>query len=97
MDISEQIYETLQNTLESEYCGPWVQPVFIPGHPCFEAYCNMMKAYERLRIRLGEADDDTDVEEIINNLLAYGKLVAMEMFLCGIQYQKMQNEKSPGA
>ena len=97
MDMAEQIYETLNSTLKPEHCVPWVQPVFIPGHPCFETYCDMHKAYERLRIRLKETEEDTDVEEIINNLLAHEKMLAMEMFYYGMRYQKMQDEKSPGA
>lgn len=97
MDIVEQVYETLQNTLAEDYCIPWVTPIFIPGHPCFEAYSNMHEAYARLRIRLGVTDEDADAEEMIDHLLEYGKLLAVEMFRYGMCYQQMQNAGKPGA
>lgn len=96
MELSEQVYETLLILREAEYCLPWVEPIFIPGHPCFEAYSDMHKAYARLRTRLDAVDEDPDAEEMINQLLKHGKLIAMEMFRYGILYQKMQEEK-PGA
>ena len=92
MDIAEWVYETLLNTLESEYCIPWVEPIFIPGHPCYEAYCDTHRAYEQLRMRLGVADEDADVEKIIDSLLEHGKILALEMFRYGMQYQKMQDK-----
>ena len=97
MDIAEQEYETLLNTLESEYCIPWVEPIFIPGNPCHEAYCDMHSAYERLRIRVGAVDEDVDAEEMINSLLKHGKIVALEMFRYGMLYQTKKDEEQPGA
>ena len=91
MDIDEQVYETLLNTLEVESALPWVMPVFVPGHPCFDAYCEMQEAYDRLRQRLVAEEEDPDVEEIIRCLLLHGKLLALEMFRYGRICQ--QNEK----
>ena len=90
-------YETLLNTLEAEYCLPWVEPIFVPGHPCFESYCAMQSAYGRLRDRLGAADEIEEAEEMIDLLLKHGKLLSLEMFRYGMLYQKMQAEEKPGA
>ena len=97
MDIGEQIYETLLNVREAE-CGiPWVEPIFVSGNPCFEVFCDMHRAYARLRERLGVGDEDPDAEEMIDKLLKHGKLLAMEMFRYGRMYQKVQSEEKPGA
>jgi len=96
VDIAEQVYETLLNTLEPEYCVPWVKPVFIPGNPCYEAYCDMHSAYEQVRMRLGATEEDVDAEKMIDKLIEHGKLLAMEMFRYGMLYQKMQKEISGG-
>lgn len=97
MDMAERVYETLLCVLEKQYYVPWAEPVFVPGNPCFESYCDMHKAYERLLRRLGAVDEDPDAEEMIDCLLEHGRLLAMEMFRCGMIYQKMQKEEPPGA
>ena len=97
MSIGEQIYETLLNAMEAE-CGiSWVEPIFVSGNPCFEAYCDMHRAYARLRERLGVGDEDLDAEVMIDKLLEHRKLLAMEMFRYGRLYQEMQSEEKPGA
>lgn len=97
MDIAERVYETLLNTLDSECCIPWVEPIFIPGNPCYEAYCDMHSAYEQLRMRIGVMDEDVDAEEMINCLLKHGKSVALEMFRYGMLYQSKKDEDQPSA
>lgn len=92
MDIEEQVYATLLKSLETESELPWVTPVFVPGHPCFDAYCEMQAVYDRLRQRLDIAEEDADVEEMISCLLKHGKILAMEMFRYGRIHQ--QNEES---
>lgn len=91
MDIFEQVYGFLFGDLIPSYTLPWVENIFEPGKPCHEAYGEMLRAYERLCERLGEADEDQDVEIIINSLLRYSKIRAKEMFKYGMQYQKMQD------
>lgn len=96
MDIGEQVYETLLNAVEEEYRLPWVTPIFVPAHPCFDAYCEMQAAYDRLRQHLNLSDEDADVEAIIDCLLKHGKILALEMFRCGRIYQQ-NNGSSVGA
>ena len=91
MDIEEQVYATLLKSLEEESELSWVTPIFVPGHPCFDAYCNMQAAYDRMRQRLGITDEDEDVERIIDSLLHHGKLLTLEMFRYGRIYQQTKD------
>ena len=97
MDIEEQVYATLLKVLEKDAELPWVTPIFVPGHPCYESYCHMLAAYEHLRDRLDVKDEDPDAEEIVDCLLKHGKLLALEMFRYGMAYQKLQDKENPGA
>ena len=80
--------------LVPEYALPWVEPVFVPGHPCYEKYCTMQRAYDRLLKRLGKTEEDQDAEDMINALLEHGKIIALAMFRYGREYQKMQNAET---
>lgn len=97
MDIAEQVYETLLNTLDADYMLPWVDPLFVPENPCYKAYGDMHKIYEKIRARLNVTDEDVDIEKMIDCLLLHGRLLALEMFRYGMLYEKMQNEEKPGA
>ena len=88
--LPERVYDTLLELLIPEYRVPWVEVIFAPGKPCYEAYFDMQEAYERLCARLGVRDEDADVEIMIQSLLKYGRVSAIEMFKYGRIYQKMQ-------
>ena len=88
-DIAETVYESLMGQLVPGCALPWVEAVFVPRHPCYEEYCRMHLAYDRLRKRLGETEEDRDAEAMIDALLCHGKIAAMEMFRYGREYQKM--------
>ena len=78
MNISELVYESL--------IGELVDPIkdvpnaFEPGGYCETRYRQVLEAYERLRGRLGVADEDPDVEIIIDSLLEIQRKLCMEMF-----------------
>ena len=91
--IAEQVYQTLTGQLKAQYRVPWVEPVLVPGHPCYEACERMYDAYDRLRVRLGGTGDDCDVEELIDSLPECGELLALKMFAYGRQYQQMQDAR----
>ena len=83
MNISELVYESL--------IGELVDPIkdvpnaFEPGGYCETRYRQVLEAYERLRGRLGVADEDPDVEIIIDSLLEIQRKLCVEMFdLAGI-------------
>ena len=86
----EDIYDSLQGVLVPEARVPWVKNLFLPDSPCDRAYSNMLDAYERLRGRLGVADEDGDVEIIINSLLDIQQILGHEMFRCGVEYARQQ-------
>lgn len=92
-DIAETVYESLLGQRIPGCQLPWVENIFIPGHPCYEAYEQMLSAYARLRLRLEGRDEDKDAEEMINSLLTYSKLAALEMFRYGQVYQKKLNQE----
>ena len=77
MNISEFVYESL--------IGELVDPIkdvpnaFEPGSYCETRYRQVLEAYERLRGRLGVADEDPDVEIIIDSLLEIQRKLCIEM------------------
>lgn len=87
--MGEQVYEMLLNTWQEKGDLSWVEPIFVPGNPCFSAYCDMLTAYEHLRTRLGTEEEDPDAEKMIHALLDYGKILALEMFRYGVIWEKM--------
>ena len=93
--IEEQVYETLTGNLIPAYRVPCVENIFVSGHPCFEAYSDMCKAYERLLARLDIQDEDGDVKIIVDSLLEYGKIIALEMFRYGKTYKKCKSIDGP--
>ena len=97
MKITEQVYDTLMGYLIPEYRLPWVNPIFLPGHPAYDSYCRMHDAYENLRQRLGVTDEDEDAEIMIDALLEHGKILAYEMFHYGRVYQIIQDKEKTGA
>ncbi|MBQ6719991.1 MAG: hypothetical protein IJN20_06560 [Oscillospiraceae bacterium] len=88
-DIADTVYDSLMGNLISACRLPWVETIFIPGHPCYEEYCEMHEAYARLRRRLGAGEEDRDAEDMINALLDQGRIIALKMFEYGRVYQKM--------
>ena len=77
------VYETLYGVRMTEDGVPGVENLFADGMPCAEAYEQMLKAYERLRDRLGTVDEDADAEVMINALLNIFLRMSMKMFEYG--------------
>ena len=78
MDIAELVYESLTGELIVQIKG--VPNAFEPGSFCEGKYQEMLDAYARLRDRLGVVDEDTDVEIIIDSLLAIQRELCLKMF-----------------
>ena len=78
MNISELVYESL--------IGELIVPIkdvpnaFEHGSYCETRYQQVLEAYERLRGRLGVADEDPDIEIIIDSLLEIQRKLCLEMF-----------------
>ena len=85
-DIAETVYDSLHGFLIPACSLPWVEPVFQAGHPSHDSYEQMLQIKDRLA-------EDADLDALIDCALAYSKSIALEMFRCGRQYQKMLDEK----
>lgn len=59
------------------------------GDFCEEEYREMLEAYGRLCDRLGVVDEDSDVEQIVDSLLAIQRVLCMEMFRLGAESAKI--------
>ena len=85
-DIAETVYDSLHGFLIPACSLPWVEPVFQPGHLSHDSYEQMLQIKDRLA-------EDADLDALVDCALAYSKSIALEMFRCGQQYQKMLDEK----
>lgn len=88
--VAELVLFKLLDQLSDEEALPWVEPIFVSGHPCCESYERMLDAYSRLRQRIGAKDEDPDCEIMIDGLLQHGSTLAMEMFRYGVEYGKKE-------
>ena len=91
--IPWMVYQSLLGQLIPEYSLPGVKEIFVPGHPCYQEYERMHRAYTRLRARLGDVEEDPDGEEMIDALLQYSRILALEMFSYGQAYQRKNEGK----
>ena len=82
----EEINLTLCGELVAEACVPGVENAFSSGSRCEEQYRNLRQAYDRLLLRLGESDEDWDVEEIIGCMLAMQQELCYRMFRLGAAF-----------
>lgn len=78
MNMDEYIYESLQGTLLHPH--PAVDNLFEAGMPCEKWYADMLDAYPRICARLGDDEEDEDVEIIITALQRIQKEIAFQMF-----------------
>lgn len=92
-DIAETVYDSLHGFLIPACSLPWVEMVFHPGHPSHDNYEQMLHLKERIAARLGDCEEDRELEAMIDCALAYSKAIALEMFRCGQKYQNMLNER----
>ena len=85
---AEEVYFTLLG----EACEPvsGVENAFVDGSVCDRCYSEMLDAYERLRDRLGVAEEDADVEIIINSLRKITDELCQQMFFYGTLYGKTE-------
>lgn len=91
------VYATLLGQLEKGFEVPGIENLFAPGKPCMQRYSDMLDAYERLRKRLGVAEEDEDVEIIINALLDNQEALCLAMFRYGLLFGQYRHKDSPFA
>ncbi len=86
--MGERVWDLLWDNIDPEVCpmpeSNWFTSAFYDGSTCDEAYADMLKAYGRLCHRLGvEPWNDSDVQQIIDQMLKIAKHVGVQMFLYG--------------
>jgi hypothetical protein len=80
---AETVYETLTDSLIDRYRVPGVENAFEEGKPCSVLYGQIYEANQRLCARLGQTDDDPDVELIINSFFEISKILGIKMYHYG--------------
>ena len=89
MDYIDDIYLSLQGLLTDDEKVPGVENLWTPGSFCDHQYNLMLEASGRLCDRLGVADEDADVEAMINALLRIQQELCRQMFLYGAKFGNM--------
>lgn len=80
---AETVYQTLIGAYEEKYNVPGVENAFAEGSQCDRLYQQVYEANCRLCERLGQQDEDPDVELIVNNLLEITRVLCLEMYRYG--------------
>lgn len=80
---AEAVFDTLTDALCEEHKIPGVKNAFAPGTACNELYRQIYHANRRLCQRLGQIDEDPDVELIINNFMEINRILCLEMYRYG--------------
>ena len=93
-DISKLVYDSLHGFLIPACRIPWVEMVFHPGHPSYDAYDEMYEIKNRICKRLGSGDEDRDLEEMTGYMMDYSKAIAIEMFHYGRKLQQMLDSET---
>ena len=82
----KQVFDTLNGQYGSTGGVPGVENAFAPGGRCLQLYGDALDAYERLCDRLGQKDDDADVEVIFNAFLDIIEIMATKMYHYGAKF-----------
>ena len=82
----EDVYHTLLGVQAEAARVPGVENLFAAGRVCERRYADMLEAYGRLCVRLGEEEEDEDVEIIIRSLMGIAREMGYSMFQYGAKF-----------
>ena len=82
-DRVQLVYEALIGLRPYSYDGEQIENLFETGKPCDQLYESVYAAKVALMERLGEDDEDEQLECIIQDLLEIGRIQAYAMFRYG--------------
>ena len=85
-DQSQLVYEALIGLRSYSYDGEQVENLFETGKPCDQLYESVYAAKVALMERLGEEDEDEQLEFMIQDLLEIGRIQAYAMFRYGQKF-----------
>ncbi len=74
------IYETMLGLREPEACVPGIEDAFKEGSLCASAYDEMRQCYRRLCARLGDSEEDRDLDQMVACLEGIQKELCRRMF-----------------
>ena len=80
------VYKSLQGLREPPAAVSGVEDAFATGTLCARRYDDFFKAYERLHARLGVADEDADVEIMVNAFMDIQKDLCFKMYEYGARF-----------
>lgn len=91
----DMVYDLVNGSRICQPNDPKVENLFDEGRECALLYDQVYEANLRLCQRLG-AEEDADVEMIINSLIRIGELVGKRMFYYGMEFKnELQGEITP--
>lgn len=82
----ELVYLSLQGELIPEYAIAEVEDIFAEGGVGIQLYKNARNAYNRVCARLGVKDGDPDLDDIIRNMEALDREIALRMYQYGAKF-----------
>lgn len=87
--FGELLYDTLTGLILEEYGVPGVENAYDQGGSCCHLYEIVCEARERLQLKMQveDGEDDPDVLMIINTMEKIQRIIALQMFEYGQQYQ----------
>ena len=84
--FAEAVYDSMQGELLDPV--PGIENEFEEGKVCLQLYGDMLDAYERICFRLGQENEDSDCEMMINSLLDIQKILCLKMYEYGKRFGK---------
>ena len=85
----EWVYATLTGQTLDEDGVPGVENAYANAMPCQVLYEQVREAYDNLLIRLGEHDEDPDVETIISTMMEIEMYLSGKMFEYGAKFARI--------
>ena len=82
-NFATQVLHTVMGNMISEASIPGIEDIFEEGRIGDELYREVCEAHVRLLEKLGDVDEDADIEIMINNLLELVDVVGLAMYHYG--------------
>lgn len=84
MQVFETIYDSMCGQLVPEAALSWVENAFADASLCQREYDRMRAAYERLCRRLGDEEEDADLDTMVDAMETIQRELCRRMYQLGI-------------
>lgn len=85
--IAQKVYDSLWGQVKEEYRLPWVEDAAEMGTPSMDLYGRAVEHAWEVSERLG-AEEDPQVEQIIQDLLELQRMLCLKMFDYGRMWER---------